>query len=220
MISALASEMLVCDAWAGKSERVSSTMNSAPGSSHASTREPRLLAPREVAHLVRSVQGGRLSDFSFLYKAFHRAVHAVLLARVRSEDARDLVQDVFTQAFQKVGSLEDPAAFPGWILAMARHRAVDHVRRTRRTEELTDQTEATMDPPPRTEAEHALRTLRLLPEAYRETLIMRLVEGMTGPEIAERTGMTPDSVRVNLHRGMKLLREGLGAPSKTPVETP
>ena len=43
-------------------------------------------------------------------------------------------------------------------------------------------------------------------EAYRETLILRLVEGMTGPEIAERTGLTPDSVRVNLSRGMKLLR--------------
>ena len=40
---------------------------------------------------------------------------------------------------------------------------------------------------------------------------MRLVEGMTGPEIAERTGMTHGSVRVNLTRGMKLLKERLGA---------
>jgi len=38
---------------------------------------------------------------------------------------------------------------------------------------------------------------------------MRLVEGMTGPEIALRTGLTADSVRVNLHRGMRLLREAL-----------
>ena len=38
---------------------------------------------------------------------------------------------------------------------------------------------------------------------------MRLVEGMTGPEIAARTGLTPESVRVNLYRGMKLLREKL-----------
>jgi RNA polymerase sigma-70 factor, ECF subfamily len=49
-----------------------------------------------------------------------------------------------------------------------------------------------------------------LPEAYRETLVLRLVEGMTGPEIAARTGLTAASVRVNLHRGMKLLRERLG----------
>ncbi len=39
--------------------------------------------------------------------------------------------------------------------------------------------------------------------------MLRLVEGMTGPEIAARTGLTPDSVRVNLCRGMKLLREAL-----------
>jgi len=40
---------------------------------------------------------------------------------------------------------------------------------------------------------------------------MRLVEGMSGNEIAERSGLTPASVRVNLHRGMKLLRERLNA---------
>jgi RNA polymerase sigma-70 factor (ECF subfamily) len=60
------------------------------------------------------------------------------------------------------------------------------------------------------EAAEALRLIRTLPDAYTETLVLRLVEGMTGPEIAERTGLTPASVRVNLHRGMKLLREKLG----------
>ena len=52
--------------------------------------------------------------------------------------------------------------------------------------------------------------VRKLPEAYRETLLMRLVEGMTGAEIADRAGLTEGSVRVNLHRGMALLREKLG----------
>jgi RNA polymerase sigma-70 factor (ECF subfamily) len=54
-----------------------------------------------------------------------------------------------------------------------------------------------------------LEAVRQLPEAYRETLLMRLVEGMSGAEISERTGLTPGSVRVNLHRGMALLREKL-----------
>jgi len=55
-----------------------------------------------------------------------------------------------------------------------------------------------------------LEVIRGLPEAYRDTLLMRLVEGMSGQEIADRTGLAPGSVRVNLHRGMKLLREKLG----------
>ncbi|HVF87893.1 MAG TPA: sigma-70 family RNA polymerase sigma factor, partial [Pyrinomonadaceae bacterium] len=64
--------------------------------------------------------------------------------------------------------------------------------------------------PPGREAAEVLEVIRSLPEAYCETLVLRLVEGMTGPEIAERTGLQPDSVRVNLHRGMKLLRAKLG----------
>ena len=76
----------------------------------------------------------------------------------------------------------------------------------RRTEELED---VPTEDPPRAEARRALEAIRALPEAYREPLVLRLVEGMTGPEIAERTGLTPGSVRVNLHRGMKLLRERL-----------
>ena len=64
--------------------------------------------------------------------------------------------------------------------------------------------------PPTAEATEALEAIRSLPEAYRETLMLRLVGGRNGPEIAERTGRTPASVRVNLHRGMKLLRSKLG----------
>jgi RNA polymerase sigma-70 factor (ECF subfamily) len=48
--------------------------------------------------------------------------------------------------------------------------------------------------------------MQALPEAYRETLALRLVGGLSGQEIAERTGLTHGSVRVNLTRGMALLR--------------
>jgi len=61
----------------------------------------------------------------------------------------------------------------------------------------------------RAEALGVLEIIRNLPAAYRETLVLRLVEGLTGPEISERTGLTPASVRVNLHRGMTMLREKL-----------
>ncbi len=159
-----------------------------------------------VAELVVAVQGGSRAAFTSLYARFHRVVHAVVLARVPPRDAGDVVQDVFADCWVKLAGLREPAAFPGWILAMARHRAIDHARRQRPTDPAGD---VAVDPPPRAEAVAALRAIRALPETYRETLIMRLVEGLTGPEIAERTGMTPDSVRVHLHRGMKLLRERL-----------
>src|SRR5262249_3792213 len=96
---------------------------------------------------------------------------------------------------------------------MARNRAIDAARRRRPVDEPAD---LAIDPPPRAEAAAALRAIRELPETYRETLIMRLVEGLTGPEIAEHTGMSPGSVRVHLHRGRPLLRERLGGERGAP----
>ena len=55
----------------------------------------------------------------------------------------------------------------------------------------------------------AVEAIRALPEAYRETLMLRFLAGLTGPEIAARTGLTHGSVRVNLHRGVAMLRERL-----------
>jgi RNA polymerase sigma factor (sigma-70 family) len=70
-------------------------------------------------------------------------------------------------------------------------------------------------------ASRILDLIRSLPGAYRETLILRLVEGMTGPEIADRIGITPGSVRVNLHRGMQLLRARLSrTKQRSQQETP
>ena len=98
----------------------------------------------------------------------------------------------------------------GWPRSR-RNRATDHHRRGNDYEELPAHLEARDATAARTEALVVLKIIRSLPEAYRETLVLRLVEGMTGPEIAERTGLTAASVRVNLHRGMKLLREKLDA---------
>jgi len=91
---------------------------------------------------------------------------------------------------------------------IARNRAMDFHRRSKATVEVTDDLRSTDTST--TKANEILELIRDLPEAYRETLVLRLVEGMTGPEIAERTGLTTASVRVNLHRGMKQLREKLG----------
>jgi RNA polymerase sigma-70 factor, ECF subfamily len=122
-------------------------------------------------------------------------------------DIEDLVQEVFLTVFRRLPTLRDAAAFPGWLAMIARNRAIDHVRRLLATEELPE--DLPSSDAAETEARAILTIVRTLPEAYRETLILRLVEGMTGPEIAARTGLTPGSVRVNLHRGMARLREAL-----------
>ncbi len=165
----------------------------------------------DEAALVLAARAGDREAFGTLYERFARMVHGVLLARVPRGQVEDLVQDVFLAALARLGTLRDPARFGGWLAMIARNRATDFHRRRRATVELVDDVDAVASTvEAEAEALAVLARLRTLPEAYRETLVLRLVEGMTGPEIAARTGMTEGSVRVNLHRGMKLLRARLG----------
>ena len=157
---------------------------------------------------IRAVAAGDQDAFARLHADYVRMVHAILLGRVPRRDVDDLVQDVFLVAYTRIRDLRDPAAFGGWIATIARNRATDYLRQTREQVELPD--ELPGGDPIEAETFAVLEAVRTLPEAYRETLLMRLVEGMSGQEIADRTGLSAGSVRVNLHRGMKLLREKLG----------
>jgi RNA polymerase sigma-70 factor, ECF subfamily len=161
------------------------------------------------ALVAASIRGDR-EAFGALYRRFGRAVHGVLISKLAREDAEDLLQDVFLHAFAHLKEIRQPEAFGGWICAIARRRATDFYRQRRPIEPITDNAAATDRPDVTAEASRALAAIQTLPEAYRETLVLRLVEGLSGPEIARLTGLTPDSVRVNLHRGFRLLRERLG----------
>jgi len=167
----------------------------------------------ELPAVVVAARDGDRAAFGELYRRFSRAVHGIVLARVAYGDVADLVQEVFTIALQRLPQLTEIAAFPGWLLAIARNRAIDHVRGAKPSDALPAELATTASRA--AEVSQVIAALRALPEAYQETLILRLVEGMTGPEIAEQTGLSPGSVRVNLHRGMKLLRASLGI---TPTE--
>jgi RNA polymerase sigma-70 factor, ECF subfamily len=184
--------------------------------------------PQDDVPLVRAAQSGDAASFDALYRRHARIIRAVLLGRVNRDDVDDLVQEAFLSAWRQIGHLRDPAAFGGWVVTIARHLHIDQARKARPTESLdsghgregdergtgrperwqsgVQEDRAAGD---RLDAARALQAIQGLPEAYRSTLLLRLVEGMTGPEIALRTGLTPDSVRVNLCRGMRLLREQL-----------
>jgi RNA polymerase sigma-70 factor (ECF subfamily) len=126
---------------------------------------------------------------------------------------------VFLQALPRLHTLRDVKRFGAWLAAIARNRANDYHRHTVEEIELSEDSEQEQEhlrtgrnslDGKDAETAFVLAAIRALPETYRETLLLRLVEGMTGPEIASRTGLTPGSVRVNLHRGMQQLREKLG----------
>jgi len=174
---------------------------------------PAMTAPEisEDDGLVRAAAAGDRAAFGELYVRYARLVHGILLARVPPEEADDLVHDVFLSAMRQLRGLRTVAAFRGWLAAIARNRAMDYFRQTRPSVPLEENMKHESRARDTTlEALEVLDLIRRLPEAYREPMILRLVEGMTGPEIAQQTGLTADSVRVNLCRGMKMLRRLLG----------
>jgi RNA polymerase sigma-70 factor, ECF subfamily len=189
----------------------------AGGGVSVATREPRANAPDPVSvELVRRARRGEREAFGELYRRYSGMVHGILLARLPYAEVADAVQDVFLRALRHLAGLRDDAAFGGWLATLARTAAADWARRPASravhqpmVEEIADQRGSEAD------ALALVMTIRALPPAYAETLLMRLVEGMTGPEIAERTGLTPESVRVNLCRGMKKLRRALGESDET-----
>jgi RNA polymerase sigma-70 factor (ECF subfamily) len=180
-------------------------------------REPSALEISEDAIWVAAARDGDRAAFGQLYERYARMVHGVLLAKVPVGDVDDLVQDVFIRALRRLSTLRETASFGAWLAAVARNVAHDYHRRSVPEEPLPDDASnqriqcgtsgGDQDCPPGA----ILEAVMSLSETYRETLILRLVEGMTGPEIAARTGMTHGSVRVNLHRGMEQLRAKLSA---------
>jgi len=171
------------------------------------TPAPAAAGREALGETIRAVAAGDEDACTRLHAGYVRMVHAILLGRVPRRDLDDLVQEVFIAAFTRIRELRDPAAFGGWIATIARNRATDYLRHARDQMPLPEDLPG--GDPIEADTLAVLDVVRHLPEAYRETLLMRLVEGMSGAEIAERSGLTPASVRVNLHRGMKLLRERL-----------
>ena len=158
--------------------------------------------------LIERIRADEAEAFGELYKTFAPMVHGIALARVPYDEVADIVQEVFLAAYKNLHTLRDKNAVGAWLAMIARNRATEFYRRERPTEELSENLCGKENQ--QVEAREILRAIRSLPETYRETLILRLVEGMTGQEIAEQTDLTPESVRVNLTRGMKLLRQKLG----------
>lgn len=161
---------------------------------------------------MTAARAGAQQAYAALYRHYLPLVHGVLLARHPPAVADELCQECFALAFQRLGQLREPQSFGPWIARIARH-----LRRPAPIELPLDsipepQTQSGC-PEQRSEALAVLEAVLTLPLAYRETLLLRLVEGLSGAEIAAQTGLGPDSVRVNLHRGLRLLRQRLALSS-------
>lgn len=149
--------------------------------------------------------------FSFAYYLLHNR-----------EEAEDVTQEVLLRLFRHRRKVE-PERMGAWLLRVTRNACYDLLRqrrtRNRHTTEIDEEValELPDDDTPSPEAQAGTaafrrgleEALRELSEPYRSVLILREIQGLKYREIADTLEMPLNTVRVNLHRGRRQLRERL-----------
>ena len=193
--------------------------------------EPCELRPRAEAEFIERLKRGEAAAFEELVAARSGEIYGLLFRMTENRDeARDLTQETFLRAFQSIGRFRGEADLRTWIYRIAINQARNRWRWWRRrrrdstvsleaTQGETGQTvmatlaEASANPEQQTlahERESALRSaLHRVGRAYRETVILRDIEGFSYEEIATTLGINVGTVKSRLARGRQELREKL-----------
>ncbi|MCK8435305.1 RNA polymerase sigma factor [Streptomyces sp. D2-8] len=179
----------------------------------------------ELGAAVTRAQQGDEAAFAVAY----RLVQPGLLGYLRGlvgDDAEDVASDAWLEIARDLGRFRgDGAGFRGWTATIARHRALDHLRRQRvRPRSSALEQDVLELPGPQSthdqaleaiSTEQALELVRGLPRDQAEAVLLRVVVGLDGPAAARVLGKRPGAVRTAAYRGLKRLAGQLGVESVT-----
>jgi RNA polymerase sigma-70 factor (ECF subfamily) len=188
--------------------------------------------PAAQAQFIERLKAGDASAFDILVAERSGEIFGLLFRLTENaEEARDLTQETFLRAFQSIGHFRGDADLRTWIYRIAINQARNRWRWWRRRKReatvsldapsgpfgqplnATLRAEASSDPERQTlahEREKVLRSaLGTLGRAYRETVILRDIEGFSYEEIATTLGISVGTVKSRLSRGREELRRKL-----------
>lgn len=179
----------------------------------------------ELGAAVARAQDGDEAAFAVAY----RIVQPGLLGYLRGivgDDAEDVASEAWLEIARDLGRFKgDGAGFRGWTATIARHRALDHLRRLRVRPRAATLEQDVLDLPGRHDThdqvveslstERALELVRGLPRDQAEAVLLRVVVGLDGPAAARALGKRPGAVRTAAHRGLKRLARQLGGEGVT-----
>ncbi|MFG3202705.1 RNA polymerase sigma factor [Streptomyces sp. NPDC048192] len=174
----------------------------------------------ELGAAVARAQDGDEAAFAVAYRIVQPGLLGYLHGLV-GDDAEDVASDAWLEIARDLGRFKgDGAGFRGWTATIARHRALDHLRRRRARPRPggTEQDVLHLPAPQNTydealeslSTEQALALVRALPREQAEAVLLRVVVGLDGPAAARVLGKRPGAVRTAAHRGLKRLARQLG----------
>ncbi len=150
-----------------------------------------------------------------LYPRLMRAMTAYLAGS--TVDPEDIVQEAFLKAYQNFDSFEGKSGMYTWIYSIARNLSIDEFRK-RKYERLlhsvpSDELELASDTfAPDEQREEILilrKAIAMLPEIFRSVVLMKIIDGMSYPEISEVTGVNEQTLKNRMFRARKELAKTL-----------
>lgn len=166
--------------------------------------------------LVRQAQAGEASAFERLYEEHLGRTYALALRMLTDpRRAEEITQDVFVRAWEKLDSFEFRSSFGTWLHRLAVNVVLGDLRSTRRREERVSPVEDLQifereirEAMPETKLDLE-RAIAELPEGAKEILILHDIEGYRYREIAEMAAIAEGTVKSQLNRARRLVREAL-----------
>lgn len=172
-----------------------------------------------IERLVREAQAGDPWAFGQLFDAYHGPIHRYVASRIRNlPDAEDLTQAIFVKALEALPRYEARGIpFGGWLFRLARNTVIDHVRTTRRHEDLDVALErASLDAAPdvvairRLDYDQVAGALASLTEEQHEVIRLRFFAGLSAREAAIAMDKQEGTIRGLQFRAVASLRRALG----------
>ncbi|MFD9487918.1 RNA polymerase sigma factor [Streptomyces sp. NPDC059991] len=180
----------------------------------------------ELGAAVARAQEGDERAFAVVYRLVQPGLLAQLRALVAAE-AEDVASDAWLEIARDLARFRgDGAGFRGWTATIARHRALDHLRRQKRRPRTVGLDEEALEVPGGQDAAEAaleslstrwaLQLIATLPREQAAAVLLRVVAGLDGAAAGRVLGKRPGSVRTSAHRGLRRLAQGLGPEADRP----
>ncbi len=166
--------------------------------------------------LVQRAQSGDAAAFERLYELHVRRMYALSLRMVRSHrQAEELTQDIFVRAWETLASFKLKSAFGTWLHRLGTNVVLGYLRSEKRregkvtpTDDLEGYESGLRQAMPETKLDLE-RAIATLPDGAREVLVLHDIEGYRYREIADMTDIAEGTVKSQLNRARRLVREAL-----------
>ncbi|WP_370086127.1 RNA polymerase sigma factor [Ekhidna sp.] len=166
----------------------------------------------QIVWINQLKKGNELAAFN-LYNSYSKAMYSTLTRITNdTEAAKDLLQEAFVKAFNRIGDLDEPKAFAGWLKRIVVNTGLEYARKKKYFfENIEEQAELESE-----ELDEKLidnttlhNAIKDLPDGCRTVLCLHLIEGYKHKEIADQLGITESTSKTQYRHAKQLLKTKL-----------